>query len=926
MLLIKALSVVVPVLYWMGLIQGDRKIDGLDRWDGTLTSLFVPPHLLRKREVAEAEPRINTPENCPTCLFARSDDGSPVQLGFKLPGHDYSNFEYDGTSSNTTSTPQESGMYLTLGYLKRGLVSRVKMLSSIAYLGIVTCTALAVEVRTLVKYSSLLSAFQNLKTQIETSVQPHLKDLINKYHRTNAANKCYSELTDVLFGDNKFLRDRVDLLMTNATIENFSETGNSSSGLIPENDIKSDDNNRQTSPTTEFKQTHSDALRGQREFLEGTVHEKDLEIDCQRGQKERLLSDVGEKAQDLEDLRIEKHEAESKLRDRNEEVKSLRDDNVTLQSELTSKERRMGRIASNSRDRERKIRNLEAEKENIEQDLRERDRRIEALEGEKTTLKENVESLEGEKENTEHDLRERDRGIEALEGENKNLKLKVQEKDRTIGTLEGENTALKEDIQGKNQSIETLKGEVRELKQDVQDRDQVIGDLRPQLASVQARVHELEATMTTVQGELDRHKTVVLGLKAELTLRKRDQEDRKPTRDGKVGGYSLKGTDLHEATFVAGEIASKIPVPARPPTPEKKATPMANALPPKPSFTGFSTPSKTNKTPKSSPSPNPGSSAGSDLLPSLLNGPARPKGSVPPLLPHHQSFGAGQSSSQVPSANPSSNFPGFSGFPGLGTPPTSTPTGFSPLNPGAAKASSSSSSSIFSSELPVKSGPFTGFAPSNGSLFSSNASNQTNTSKLPIKPGPSSAFAPSKGSLFSNDAFGQFNNSKLSNESRPISGSTPSSGSLFSNHTFPQSDTSRLPTASRPFSDFASPMPSSVKGPSVHQDSTFPNIGPTPGPLPLGFNQQNGAMPFHKAVSDAMSPVVGKKMEEKKPTAGPDALPFKPMPMPKRRVLVSKAGKPWPVARQTDGETCWQTDESMSWPHTRQINGRPNWR
>ena len=54
-MLLEALSVVGPVLYWMGLIQGDRKLDRLNRWDGSITSLVVPPHLLQSQQVVEAE-------------------------------------------------------------------------------------------------------------------------------------------------------------------------------------------------------------------------------------------------------------------------------------------------------------------------------------------------------------------------------------------------------------------------------------------------------------------------------------------------------------------------------------------------------------------------------------------------------------------------------------------------------------------------------------------------------------------------------------------------------------------------------------------------------------------------------------------------------------------------------------------------------
>lgn len=34
----------------MGLIQGGRKLDGLNRWDGTLIALVVSPHLLNDQQ------------------------------------------------------------------------------------------------------------------------------------------------------------------------------------------------------------------------------------------------------------------------------------------------------------------------------------------------------------------------------------------------------------------------------------------------------------------------------------------------------------------------------------------------------------------------------------------------------------------------------------------------------------------------------------------------------------------------------------------------------------------------------------------------------------------------------------------------------------------------------------------------------------
>lgn len=47
---------------------------------GTPTSLVMPPDLLQKYEVVEAEPHINTPGNRVSCQFVTSDGVSSVQL------------------------------------------------------------------------------------------------------------------------------------------------------------------------------------------------------------------------------------------------------------------------------------------------------------------------------------------------------------------------------------------------------------------------------------------------------------------------------------------------------------------------------------------------------------------------------------------------------------------------------------------------------------------------------------------------------------------------------------------------------------------------------------------------------------------------------------------------------------------------------
>ena len=110
-----------------------------------------------------------------------------------------------------------------------------------------------------------------------------------------------------------------------------------------------------------------------------------------------------------------------------------------------------------------------------------------------------------------------------------------------------------------------------------------------------------------------------------------------PEAAGKEGGYSLKQTDLLEAIFVA----RKPSLPPRPPTPQSKEICTPLGLPPRPHFSKLPI-SKNNGTPRSAPVGTSKPSLSSSLWAPTGKGPAQPKRDVPPLLPHHQSFGVAQ--------------------------------------------------------------------------------------------------------------------------------------------------------------------------------------------------------------------------------------------------------------------------------------------
>lgn len=107
-----------------------------------------------------------------------------------------------------------------------------------------------------------------------------------------------------------------------------------------------------------------------------------------------------------------------------------------------------------------------------------------------------------------------------------------------------------------------------------------------------------------------------------------------------------------------------------------------------------------------------------------------------------------------------------------------------------------------------------------------------------------------------------------------------------------QSVFQNVPTSSGQFTGFGSPSAPTTDPPIAHQSSMFQKLAQPPTPLSLGINQQRGVMPLQNAVMGAMNPAAEDKKEGTKPTAGPGALPFKPRPMPKGRLGLSKPERP----------------------------------
>ncbi len=795
---LEVLSVVGPVLYWMGIVQGDRKLDGLSRWDGTLKSLVVPPHLLEYQQVVqpEAEQEIT----------------------------------FDNNSSYTSYTPQSSvgsNPSQTHLYLYFGIFIAILVIISL----------LAEWIQNQMRSSTLKSASQTLTRQIRNSLQPLVKNLINNYQRTNAANKAYSDLTDLLYARIRLLERWV----------------------------------------------------------------KDQEIEFQRGQKETPQSNLEERNQELDDLRAEKDQAESELRERRGELETLGTETETLRSTLVRKEDRIGQLESNSRQREQEIMTLKGEKEKLERDLGERDQRFA--------------TLEGEKERVEGELEGRNQRITTLEGEKEKLERDLGERDQRLTTLEGEKERVEGELEGRNQRITTLEGEKTSIEQNLRGKDQELVALGREKTTIQQKAETLEGTVKRFQEDLNAQNAVVSNLRAQLAPRNGSQKD----------GIST----APKPTSVAGEVAERNPVPARPPKPETKGTPMTHTLPPKPSFN--------NKTPVSSPASNPDSSPGADLLPSLLSGSRRPKGSAPPLLPHHQSFGATQNSSQGASSQPFPPFPPFRGF------QPSTMPGYLPSTTSPA-ASSSPTPTPLSKNPPSSILTTSAIGAANGPSLFSNITGPNG----PSGPRGSSIFGifPPQSALFQNI------NPLPGLSTAPLPGTKP--GYLFST---PGPAESSSPVPNPPPSILTTSTIDKTNGPSLFSNITaasgpsvprgprgprnpslfgifppqsplFQNTNPLPGLSMPDSSEQSSATPLSKPAKEVVNPFAESFFDEKKAAAGDELASRAIRPMRKKRVVVSR---PWPHARQNFEESTWHTDawhseDSVSWPHARQLNGKSNWR
>ncbi len=727
--------------------------------------------------------------------------------------------------------------------------------------------------------STLKSASQTLTRQIRNSLQPLVKTLINNYQRANAASKAYSDLTDLLYARIRLLERWV----------------------------------------------------------------KDQEIEFQRGQKETLQPNLEERNQELDDLRAEKDQAESELRERRGELETLGTETETLRSTLVRKEDRIGQLESNSRQREQEIMTLKGEKEKLERDLGERDQRFATLEGEKERVegelegrnqriitlegeKEKLEgelegrnqriiTLEGEKEKLERDLGERDQRLTTLEGEKEKLERDLGERDQRLTTLEGEKERVEEELEGRNQRITTLEGEKTSIEQNLRGKDQELVALGREKTTIEQKAETLEGTAKRLQEDLSAQNAVVSDLRAQLALRNGSQKD----------GIST----APKPTSVAGEVAERNPVPARPPKPETKGTPMTHTLPPKPSFN--------NKTPVSSPASNPDSSPDADLLPSLLSGSRRPKGSAPPLLPHHQSFGATQNSSQGASSQPFPSFPPFRGFqpstmPGY-LPSTTSPAASSSPNP-TPLSKNPPSSILTTSAIGAANGPslFSNITGPNGpsgprgsSIFGIFPPQSALFQNINPLPGLSTAPLPGTkpGYLFSTPGPAE--------SSSPVPNPPPSilttstidktnGPSLFSNITAASGPS--VPRGPR------GPRNPSLFGNFPPQSPLFQNTNPLPGLSMPESSEQSSATPLSKPAKEVVNPFAESFFDENKAAAGDELASRAIRPMRKRRVVVSR---PWPHARQNFKESTWHTDawhseESVSWPHARQLNGKSNWR
>ncbi len=931
-MLLEVLSVVGPVLYWMGLVQGDRKLDGLSRWDGSLKSIVVPPHLLEFQRVLET-------------------DAEQEVVGFD---------SYQYPSSNPKSVSSDPASFYSYLYF------------GIAIMTLVVATLLVGWIQTHMRSATLESASQTLTRQIQNSLQPLVRKVIKRYHSIHAENKCYSDLTDVLYArirllkrwvelvntDNKILKERVDSLNTNANTKNSSNT-DTTRGQKETLQSNLEARNQELNNLRAEKNQAEFELRERGEELETLRTEKDQEIETQRGQKETLQSNLEERDQELNNLRAEKSQAESELREKGEELATL---GTKKDQEIESQRGQKETLQSNLEARNQELYNLRAEKSQAESELREtreelatlrteKDQAIEIQRGQKEMLQSNLEArnqelynLRAEKSQAESELREtreelatlrteKDQAIEIQRGQKEMLQSILDERDQELDDLRAEENEAVSQLLEKHVEVEILIIEAESLEGQM-------ASLHFDQSSAQARVQELERDTTRLQEDLKAQIAVVSELRAQLALRNGSQKD----------GVST----APKPTSVAGEVAQRNPVPARPPKSETKGTPMTHTLPPKPSFN--------NKTPLSSPASNPDSSPGADLLPSLLSGSRRPKGSAPPLLPHHQSFGATQNLSQGASSQPFPPFPPFRGFQRANPPLPGTMPGYLPSKPSPAASSSptpnpssknpSSQSILTTSTIDATNGPslfsnITGPSgpsgprgPSLFGVFPPQSALFQNTNPLP---GLSTLSSSQQSSATANAPLPGTKPGYLPSTPGPAESSSPIPNPLSENPS-PQSilTTSTIDATNGPslFSNITgSSGPSGPRGPRgprgpslfgnfLPQSTLFQNTNPLPGLSMPDSSQQSSATPLPKPAKEVVNPFADSFFDENKAAAGDELASRAIRPMRKRRVVVSR---PWPHARQTVGDSTWHTDpwhtdESVSWPHARQLNGKPNWR
>ena len=805
----------------MGLIQGDRKIDGLQRWDGTLKSLFVPPHLLSRSEKDLAQPQTTFFDDYPGLISESIDE-----FTYSSPQH-HDTFMLE--SSNTDSAPALETTSLMFCLLALGIG-----------------TALLVRFHDRVRYSTLLHALKTLNNQLRTAVKPLLSQLIEQYHTTQAENRCYVELNDLLFGHNQSLIERVESLTA-------------------------------TSP-----RMHSPDI-------EKTSQELEQKLTILEGEKEGLKAELEKKDGDLRDSGDQEKELEQK-------IAALEGEKEGLKAELKTKERKLKDAGDREEELEHEIAVLKGEKETLtaavektNQDLKD----VQTSKEQEQALEQKIAALEGEKE----DL--------TVELETKNQELKNQQKasldqenglEQKMAALKSEKEGLAAELEEKQQRISDLQDENSELERSSREKDQNIADLGAQKEQLGTDLHSRDGQITSLQGQLETSTTELNDLKAEILAKAKDADEAKAAVEhamptAKVGNYSMTEQDLHDATYIATEASKEKSLPARPPTPQSVEKRVPVGLPSRPLFTGLPTLER-NAAPQPPSIAITDSSPGSDLLPSLTRGLTRPKGTVPPLMPHHQSFRAGQSLSTGPS---SSTAPAPA--------PSNATASFSGPSPVFGSSTGPSGSSFFGSREPSgHSLPFGLFGnevfqlPStNTTAFDFGSPNTPATKSAPAQQGSifqnaqltsglftgfNSSKPPTANMTATHQGSSTHNNSAASKPLINIGSSTATNpttapaqkGSIFQN----------VPLASGPFTGFGPSNPSAANIPSTNPSPLFQNTAPPPAPPPFSINPPGSTVSLPSTVDEFMNTAA----EERKHKF--DIPPFVPLPMPKGRLNRSK--------------------------------------